>query len=179
MLKHKLDITSDFRKSHKIHNRHDFRYYYADSNDLVKDFENYLVVQISHKPKQASQYQADVRQIWTAVDANRSIFPRNYLRDPDLIEDYFYRPLYVSLQENLKLPKEEQSPHIQASTIKSKLCSLSVFCRFLMNRGLYISLTIEDLQCLTLRVQELCSSLNKNEKYQFNTSEVIRKQKNI
>ena len=37
LLKHKLDITSDFRKSHKIHNRHDFRYYYADSNDLVKD----------------------------------------------------------------------------------------------------------------------------------------------
>lgn len=152
-------MSSEFRKKHKLHNRHDFRYYYENSNNILKDFENYLVVQVRHNQKQASQYRNNVTQIWTAVDSNRAIFPRNYLRDTDILKDYFYRPLYVSLQENLKLPKEEQSPYIQAATIKSKLCSLSVFCRFLINRSLFINLTIEDIQHLILKVKELCKSL--------------------
>ena len=155
-------MSSEFRKKHKLHNRHDFRYYYENSNNILKDFENYLVVQVRHNQKQASQYRNNVAQIWTAADSNRAIFPRNYFRDTDILKDYFYRPLYVSLQENLKLPKEEQSPYIQAATIKSKLCSLSVFCRFLINRSLFINLTIEDIQHLILKVKELCKSLKKS-----------------
>ena len=139
LLKNKLEMSSEFRKKHKLHNRHDFRYYYENSNNILKDFKNYLVVQVRYNQKQASQYRNNVTQIWTAVDSNRAIFPRNYLRDTDILKDYFYRPLYVSLQESLKLPKEEQSPYIQAATIKSKLCLLSVFCRFLINRGLFIN----------------------------------------
>lgn len=155
LLKNKLEISSEFWKKHKLHNRHGFRYYYKNSNNILKDFENYLVVQVRHNQKQASQYRNNVTQIWTSVDSNRAIFPRNYLRDTDILGDYFYRPLYVSLQENLKLPKEEQSPHIQAATIKSKPCSLSVICRFLINRDLFINLTIEDIQHLILKVKEL------------------------
>ena len=139
LLKNKLEMSSEFRKKHKLHNRHDFRYYYENSNNILKDFKNYLVVQVRYNQKQASQYRNNVTQIWTAVDSNRAIFPRNYLRDTDILKDYFYRPLYVLLQESLKLPKEEQSPYIQAATIKSKLCLLSVFCRFLINRGLFIN----------------------------------------
>ena len=33
-----------------------------------------------------------VKQIWRAVDVNMGVFPRNFLNDPDLIEDNFYRP---------------------------------------------------------------------------------------
>ena len=105
-------MSSEFRKKHKLHNRHDFRYYYENSNNILKDFEIYLVVQVRHNQKQASQYRNNVTQIWTAVDSNRAIFSKNYLRDTDILKDHFYRPLYVSLQENLKLPKEEQSPYI-------------------------------------------------------------------
>ena len=139
--------------------------YYADCNNVLKDFENYLVVQIRYKQKQGVQHQTNVRQIWIAVGANHSVFPRNCLTDSDLIEDYFCRHLYVSLPENLKLRKEEQSPHIQAPTITCQLCFLSVFCKFLISVGyslIWINLTIEDIQHLTLKVQELCKSLKKS-----------------
>ena len=155
-------MTSDFRKKHKLVNKFEYRFYYDDSNKLLQDFKQYLVVQVNHTVKQAAQYAADLRQVWTSVDINRAIFPRNYLRDPDGIEDYFYKPLYTSLLTNLKLPKEEESPHIQASTIKSKLCSVNVFLRFVTNRGIFINLTTDDISRLTLKIQELCNSLRKS-----------------
>ena len=111
---------------------------------------------------QVSQYRANLRQIWSAVDSNRSVLPRNILKDQDLIEDYFYKPLYPTLQENLKLSKEQKSPHIQQSTRKSKLYLLSVTCTFLINRGLFINLTIEYIQRLTMKVQEISQSSKKS-----------------
>ena len=95
----------------------------------------------------------------TSVDPNRQIFPENLLQDPDAIEDYFYQPLYLSLKQNLKLPKEEQSPHVQASTIKSKLCTMNAFLKFLLNQGIFINLRADEINRLTMKIQELCASL--------------------
>ena len=49
-----------------------------------------------------------VKQIWRAVDVNMGVFPRNFLNDPDLIEDNFYRPHLNVLIANMNLPKEKQ-----------------------------------------------------------------------
>ena len=95
----------------------------------------------------------------TSVDPNRQIFPENLLQDPDAIEDYFYQPLYLSLKQNLKLPKEEQSPHVQASTIKPKLCAMNAFLKFLLNQGIFINLRADEINRLTMKIQELCASL--------------------
>ena len=84
------------------------------------------------------------------------------MRDPNLIEDYIFRPQLQPLEQNLKLPKEEQMHHIQASTIKSKLLSVSTFCKFLYNRGIFININTDELNWVQSKVQELCSSLKKH-----------------
>ena len=159
LLKHKIEIDAQFRKTHRLQNRSEFRYYYNDANTILSDFKNYLIVQLSHNKKNSDQYANNVRQVWASVDPNRQIFPKNILQDPDAIEDYFYQPLYVSLKLNLKLPKEEQSPHVQAATIKSKLCSMNVFLRFLLNRGIFINLRADEINRMAMKIQELCASL--------------------
>ena len=68
-------MTSDFRKKHKLVNKFEYRFYYDDSNKLLQDFKQYLVVQVNHTVKQAAQYAADLRQVWASVDINRAIFP--------------------------------------------------------------------------------------------------------
>ena len=104
----------------------------------------------------------NIRQVWTAIDPARLIFPRNSLKDPDLIEDYFFKPQLQLLEQNLRLPKEEQSHHIQASTIKSKLLSVSTFCKVLYNRGIFINIRTDEINRIISKVQELCSSLKKH-----------------
>ena len=77
LLKHKIEIDAQFRKSHRLQNRSEFRYYYSDANTLLSDFKNYLIVQLSHDKKNSDQYANNVRQVWTSVDPNRQIFPKN------------------------------------------------------------------------------------------------------
>ena len=103
-----------------------------------------------------------VKQIWRAVDVNMGVFPRNFLNDPDLIEDNFYCPHLMNiLIANMNLPKANQTVHIQASTIKSKLWSLAVFARFLINRGIFINIRYNSLTRIITKVQELNSSLKR------------------
>lgn len=77
----------------------------------------------------------------------------------DMIEDNFFHLHLEVLIKNLNLPKEQQTPHIQSSTIKLKLCSLSVFCQFLITRGIYINIHFNALTRVTAKIQELNSSL--------------------
>ena len=159
LLKHKIEIDAQFRKTYRLQKRSEFRYYYNDANTILSDFKNYLIVQLSHNKKNSDQYANNVRQVWTSVDPNCQIFPKNLLQDPDAIEDYFYQPLYVSLKQNLKLPKEEQSPHVQTATIKSKLCAMNVFLKFLLNRGIFINLRTDEINRMTMKIQEFRASL--------------------
>ena len=157
LLKHKIEIDAQFRKSHRLQNRSEFRYYYSDANTLLSDFKNYLIVQLSHDKKNSDQYANNVRQVWTSVDPNRQIFPKNVLQDPDAIEDYFYQPLYVSLKQLEITERGRKSPC--TSRYKSKLCSINVFLRFLLNRGIFINLRADEINRMTMKIQELCASL--------------------
>ena len=103
----------------------------------------------------------NVKQIWREVDVNTLVFPRNFLNDSDLIENNFYRPRLNMLIGNMNLPQEKQTVHIQASTIKSKLCSLAVFARFLINRSIFINIRYNFLTRIITKVQELSSSLKR------------------
>ena len=110
LLKHKIEIDAQFRKTHPLQNRSEFRYYYNDANTILSDFKNYLIVQLSHNKKNSDQYANNVRQVWASVDPNRQIFPKNILQDPDAIEDYFYQPLYVSLKQLEITERGRKSP---------------------------------------------------------------------
>ena len=169
LLKNKIKITAKFRKDHRLFNKLEFRYYYDNPTKLLNDFKEYREV-TSSNPISTTKSSTDnaltmvnnIRQVWTAIDPARSIFPRNFLRDPDLIEDYFFRPQLQLLEQNLKLLKEAQTHHIQASTIKSKLLCVSTFCKFLYNRGIFININTEELNHVQSKVRELCSTLKKH-----------------
>ena len=103
----------------------------------------------------------NVKQIWREVDVNMGVFPRNFLNDPDLIENNFYHPHLNVLIANMNLPKAKKMVHIQASTIKSKLCSLAVFVHFLINRRIFINIRYNSSTRIITKVQELNSSLKR------------------
>jgi len=63
---------------------------------------------------------------------------KNRLKTVDEIEDYFFYPHFNKLLEQLELPEEKRTKHIQASTISSKLTSLNHFVLFLVSRHIYV-----------------------------------------
>ena len=64
----------------------------------------------------------------------------NQLRDPENIETRFFLPTRKQLEENKDKDPEEQTDHIQAKMIKSKLQSVVWLTIFLRDRGIYIGL---------------------------------------
>ena len=80
------------------------------------------------------------------------------LLNPESTKDNFYMPFKKLLEENLKLRNEERWQYIEAGIIKSKLCSLKVFTKFLINRSIFINLTRTDLIQVQIKISKLCSS---------------------
>ena len=152
---YKKEITTALRRQYNIPDRNIFRYYYDDAIKVIHDFKIYKQetstnpVQTSKQRNERVQTMANnVKLVWREVDINMGVFPRDFLNDPDLIEDNFYRPHLNALIANINLPKAKQTVHIQASTIKSKLCSLAV-----------IKIRYNSLSRIIPKVQELNSSL--------------------
>ena len=85
---------------------------------------------VHRKHKPAQQYASDVRSIWMAVDQITSNHP-NALTNDELIEERFYIPQIDLLMANKDNKPNEQDPHIQAPTIKSKLISFTKLLSFL------------------------------------------------
>ena len=79
-----------------------------------------------------------------SVDPDMTIHPNSF-NDNEVLENRFYIPQRDLLIENKDKEPHEQSAHIQASTIRSKLISLNRFIDFIEERHLYISLIPEHL----------------------------------
>ena len=62
LLKHKKEITKQFKKKHKV-DTETFRYFYEDANKVLIDFESYLRYRVGHNENQSRQYRQNVRQI--------------------------------------------------------------------------------------------------------------------
>lgn len=66
LLKHKQEITKQFRKKYKA-DTEAFRYFYEDANKVLIDFESYLKLRLGHNENQSQQYRQNVRQILDIV----------------------------------------------------------------------------------------------------------------
>lgn len=162
MLKYKKEITTTLRKQYNTRGKDEFRCYYDNAYKLIDDFRDYKeqtvinpTITETQKIENATTVANNIKQIWMSVDPDMAIFPRNMVSNPDSIEDNFYRPHLNLLIKNLNLPKDKQSKRIQASTIKSRMCTFSVFCRFLTNRGVFINIPLNCLSRTMLKTQEL------------------------
>ena len=85
---------------------------------------------IHRKHKPAQPYASDVRSIRMVLDPITSNHP-NALTNDELIDERFYIPQIDLLMANKDNEPNEQNPHIQAPTIKSKLISFTKLLSFL------------------------------------------------
>ena len=104
--------------------------------------------------KTASQYVLDINDVWCTVDPNMALYP-NQLKDPETLETMFFLPMRHKLEENKDKDPHEQTNHIQAKTIKSKLESLIRLTYFLRDRHIFIGLNRQELLDLTQFISEL------------------------
>ena len=141
LLKYQKLLTSHLKRKMKI-GSFQFKHHYTSGNELLLDFERYIKKRIIKSPKSAGagQCTSDVRSIWMAVDPDLSIHP-NAFTDNELLASRFYLPHRNLLTENKYKEPHEQSPHIQALTIKNKLINLNQFTNFIQQCPLCIGLT--------------------------------------
>ena len=67
--------------------------------------------------------------------------------------------MYKIYKTNLKVTGTREKKYIEASTIKSKLLSVSTLRKFLNNRCVFINIKVPELSHLISECQELCASL--------------------
>ena len=84
------------------------------------DFERYITKYSIKSKKSAGQTTSDVRSIWMSVDPDITVHPNSFV-DNEVLENRFYIPQHNLLIENKDKELHEQTAHIQAPTIKSKL----------------------------------------------------------
>lgn len=75
--------------------------------------------------------------IWSKVDPSMSL-TENCLRDMADVEDFYFYPKINEIMRQLKLPEEQRTKHVQASTLSGKLSSLTYLTDFVASRNIYI-----------------------------------------
>ena len=116
-----------------------FKYHYETAELFLEDYESHVIYFLRRTEKTTSQYVLDINDVWYTVDPNMALYS-NQLKDPETIETMFFLPMRHKLEENKDKDPHEQTDHIQAKTIKSKLQSLICLTYFLRNRHNFIGL---------------------------------------
>ena len=73
----------------------------------------------------------------------------NQFKDPENVETMFFLPMRQNLEENKDKEIAEQTDHIKAKTIKSKLQSVIRFTDFQRDKQIFIGLNMQDISGLT------------------------------
>lgn len=109
------------------------------------------------------------------VDPTTSLRP-NHLKNPNSIEDKFFHPHYIILQEQENLPlNARKEKYMKASTISSKISSITALMDYVKRRNVYIGLSLPHMTLIEDKVKELNSSLKKFAQHRTVT---LRKWKN-
>ena len=156
VFKHKLPVTKEIQRKYQLQDN-EFRYYYSTSENLLEDYKNYIKRYCQKKDKMSDQYVLDVSDIWNKIDPNMLLHP-NELKDEENLESKFFLPQKQLLLDNKDKPPEQQEPHMEASTIRSKLISLNRFLRTLSERSIFIGLNTVEVD----RLKGMISQCNVN-----------------
>jgi len=161
VLTRKHALTKKIKASLGVSKDSIFRYYYKSSNDVLKDFENWLLKACGKNAKSARQITQDCIHIWQVLDTEMRISP-NSLADPELLEDYFVIPNVNRLKNESKTKKvhgKEKKKSIEAKTISSKLGALNKLLNFSKTRQVFFGLNFQQIEIITLKIQELNNGL--------------------
>ena len=157
VFKHKLPVTKEIQRKYQLKDN-EFRYSYSTSENLLDDYKNYIKRYCQKKDKTSEQYVLDVSDIWNEIDPNMMLHP-NELKDEENLESKFFLPQKQLLLDNKDKPPEQQEPHIQASTIRSKLIPLNRFLRTLSERSIFIGLNTVEVNRLKGMVPQCKANL--------------------
>ena len=157
-LNNKLPLTPTLIKKLGIPVNDKFKYHYESAELLLQDYKSYIVKFLKRTEKTASQYILDINDVWSTIDPNMCLHP-NQFKDPENVETMFFLPMRKKLEENKDKEIDEQSDHIQARTIKSKLQSIIRFTGFLRDRHIFIGLSRQEITDLTQFIWELQKNL--------------------
>ena len=157
-LNNKLPLTPTLIKKLGIPVNDKFKYHYESAELLLQDYKSYIVNFLKRTEKTASQYILDINDVWSTIDPNMCLHP-NQFKDPENVETMFFLPMRKKLEENKDKEIDEQSDHIQAKTIKSKLQSIIRFTGFLRDRHIFVGLSRQEITDLTQFIWELQKNL--------------------
>ena len=158
-LKNKLPITNVQIKKLGISVTDNFKYYYETAELLLQDYQSYVINFLRRTEKTALQYYIkDINDVWSTVDPNMALYP-NQLQDHESIETMLFLPMRKKLEDNKDKDPHEQTDHVQAKTIKTKLQSLIRLCSFLRDRHLFIGPNRQQRLDLTHFIAELQKNL--------------------
>ena len=158
-LKNKLPITNVQIKKLGISVTDNFKHYYETAELLLQDYQSYVINFLKRTEKTALQYYIkDINDVWSTVDPNMALYP-NQLQDHESIETMLFLPMRKKLEDNKDKDPHEQTDHVQAKTIKTKLQSLIRLCSFLRDRHLFIGPNQQQRLDLTHFIAELQKNL--------------------
>ena len=107
-------------------------------------------------------YIKDINDVWSTVDPNMALYP-NQLQDPESIETMLFLPMRKKLEDNKDKNPHEQTDHVQAKTIKSKLQSLIRLCSFLRETFIHWSKSTTMVRCNPLYSRTLKDLISERE----------------
>lgn len=157
-LKNRLPLTQNLIKKFDIPLKDNFKFQYESTELLLQDYKSYIINFLKRTEKSADQCILDINGVWSTIDVNMMLHP-NQLKDPENFETMFFLPMRQKLEDNKDREVAEQTDHIQAKTIKSKLQSVIRLMEFIRDRHIYIGLNRQDMTNLTQFISGLQENL--------------------
>ena len=152
ILKYHHKLTMSQRQALRIPKNDLFRHFYKDSVNMYKDFKTYLIKACSKSEKNANEIISSCKSVWMSFDAEMNLLP-NQLANPENIEDCFVLPHIQLLKESSN--SSSQKPHLQATTVQSKLNCVASLINFSKVRMVYIGITFQEMEILLLKMKDL------------------------
>ena len=159
-------MTSEFILTQNIR-KEDFKCYFENAEDALDGFERYCNTSRENSLEQSRTYKNNVMNIWKTVDKTLSFLP-NLISDLKIIEEEWLHPNILLLKKQLEIPmiarERKQALFYQASTLRTKLLSISYFFEFLLIEQCYIGITAQDMVIFNLTVTQFTKKLNRLER---------------
>lgn len=167
LLKYRCKINAEKRKSLRIPKSDPFRHYYKNAVDLFKDYKVYLMKACSKSVKNANETIASCKAVWMTFDTSMCLTP-NQMGNPDSIEDNFVLP-HIQLLKNARENPEHKQPHLQATTVQSKLNSVASLLTFSKVRMVFFGINFQQIEILLLKLKQLAEFLKpyKQDRYTY------------
>ena len=135
-----------------------FTLYFKSTKDLMDLFEESL--RPSSGSKMAQQHRNQLQLIWSTLDKDMKMFPKNALSNIHLFRDCYHNP-------NFKLIGAKEG--VQAGTMRSRYTSLGYFISFLRRYGVYAGmnrLQIQNLETTMILTKRLITQFS-NERWKL------------